>query len=859
MQRSILRACLLSGAMMANAIPAAGQGSSREVLPDAVVPSHYTLAIRPDLKALTFTGTNAISIDVKKPTRDIVLNAEGLAFDRMQIESGTRGTASYDPKLERATIHFAEPVSAGRHVLTIEYHGKIGRQTLGFFAMDYDSPAGKRRTLATNLEPTGARQMFPGWDEPALKTTYSVTVDAPADMMAIANMPVERTIALSPTTKRVSFSKSPKMSSYLFFLGLGDWERMHQTVEGVDVGVVVNRGDLPKGRFALEEAARLLRWYNDYFGVRYPLPKMDLIAAPGQIQGGSMENWGAIFYSQDHLLFDPAAATEGDRQKVFQVVSHEMAHQWFGDLVTMKWWDDLWLNEGFARWMQTYAADALHPEWKTGLKAQAIFESGKAADARPSTHPIVQSIITANQASQAFDSITYDKGAAVITMLKDEIGDDAFRTGVQRYMRAHAFGNTVDADFWGVMEQAAGKPILAIEHDFTAQEGLPLVRVTPGANGIHMSVDRFSGAGPQTTGTSQRWQLPLRVAAAGTAGERVLLTSKADVAATAPPIVNAGQTAYARVLYSDPAFAALLPQVPMMAPVDQIGLLQDSQALGFAGYAPASRILAVAALLPPAGEPIVWERLVDTLMTLDHAYQPGAERTAYRRYAVRLLKPALESLGTESRAGEGSNVPIVRARLIEALGSLGDPEIVAQSKAMIERNTGTSTERRTALTVAAAQADPALFEMLLARARATKDPLVRMRFYQALAGVDDPALARRMSDIIMSDEVPAGTTVSMIRAFAVASPELAWTLIVPRLADPKAGIVKATQWRLAGAIAGLSSNEARIGELRDYIDRNVPEDSRAPLRGSTAAIQERRRVRATVLPEVDAWIARQTR
>jgi aminopeptidase N len=859
MHRSITLSYLLAGASIAAAFPAAAQSAAREVLPDTVVPSHYELAIRPDLDALTFTGTNAITVDVRKPTNDIVLNADGLTFDSVRLDTGETATAAYDQELGRATLHFASPVAPGQHVITIDYHGKIGRQTLGFFAMDYEGAAGKRRTLATNLEPTGARQVFPGWDEPAIKATYTVTVDAPADRMALSNMPVARTVALSPVTNRVTFAQSPKMSSYLFFLGIGDWERVHQTIDGVDLGVVVNRGDIDKAQYSLAEAGKLLNWYNDYFGVGYPLPKMDLIAAPGQIQGGSMENWGAIFYSQDHLLFDPQAGTEGDRQLVFLVVAHEMAHQWFGDLVTMSWWDDLWLNEGFARWMQTYVADALHPEWQTGLKAQSIFESGKAADALSSTHPIVQSIMTANQASQAFDSITYDKGAAVITMLKDETGDAAFRSGVQSYMRAHAFANTVDADFWGVMQKASGKPILAIERDFTTQPGVPLVRATATPSGLRLAEDRFTFQGPGGDASSSRWRIPLTVAPLEGKEQHLLLSNAATMPVPTPALVNAGQTAYARVLYDDVAFATLVPRLPRMAPVDQIGLLQDARALGLANYAPTSRLLALAATVPATAEPVVWERIAGMLSGLDRTYVDGPQRVAFRGFAIGVLRPALDSLGLTASPSESPNAPIARATLIETLGSFGDPQTVARAKAMIEKDSGTPAEQRSALTIAAAKASPEFFDALLARARSTNDPLVKMRIYEALAGVEDRVLARRMVDVILSDEVPAGTNVALMFPLAIAHPSLAWDFIVPRLADPKVGIEKTTQWRIAGGIAGLSSDEARIADLQKYIDQNVPEDARQPLQGSLESIRLRHRLSTQVLPEMDAWIARSAR
>jgi aminopeptidase N len=436
---------LLTGVAFADA-GSAREHPAREVLPDTVVPTHYDLALAPDSRSLTFRGKVTIAITVNAATADVVLNAVGLVFEHARVDAGSDAVVTLDGKLERAKLHFGAPLSPGSHALAIDYTGKIGHTTLGFFAMKYASPSGPRRTLATNFEPAHARQLLPCWDEPARKATFTVTVDAPKDRMVVSNMPAAETRAIAPRLQRVRFAESPKMSTYLLFVAVGDFERIHKAVDGVDVGVVVKRGDIAKAAYALEQAARLMQFYNGYFKVHYPLPKLDLVAAPGSIQGSSMENWGAIFYSQADLLFDPVKSTEADRQRVFLVVSHEMAHQWFGDLVTMAWWDDLWLNEGFARWMQTFAADELHPEWQTGLQAASIFEMGKRADAVPSTHPVVQEVFTAAQAEQAFDYITYDKGAAVITMIAAYVGRDNFRDGVRRYMREHAYGNTVDSD-----------------------------------------------------------------------------------------------------------------------------------------------------------------------------------------------------------------------------------------------------------------------------------------------------------------------------------------------------------------------------------------------------------------------------
>src|SRR5258708_3375499 len=362
--------CLAGGTAAAGPTPT--HQAQREVLPEGVVPKHYELALAPDAEALTFSGTVSISSDVSAPTSSVTLNAAGLTFDHARIDGGPDARVTLDAKLGRATLDFGRRIAPGQHTLAIDYHGAIGRSTQGFFAMDYPGPGGPRRTLATNFEPAHARTLLPCWDEPARKATFTVSVDVPKDRMAISNMPVARASALSPTLQRVSFAESPRMSTYLLFLAVGDFERVQNRVDGAVVGIVVKRGDTPRAAYALDQATKLLHYYNGYFGVPYPLPKLDLIAAPGEIYRGAMENWGAIFYSQDNPLCDPGTSTERDRQSVFLVVSHEMAHQWFGGLVPMASSSDLSLNEGFARWMQTYAAGDLHPEWETGLQAARI-------------------------------------------------------------------------------------------------------------------------------------------------------------------------------------------------------------------------------------------------------------------------------------------------------------------------------------------------------------------------------------------------------------------------------------------------------------------------------------------------------
>jgi aminopeptidase N len=645
------------------------------------------------------------------------------------------------------------------------------------------------------------------------------------------------------------------MSTYLLFLAIGDFERVHQSVAGVDVGVIVKRGDTGKTGYALQQATRLLGYYNDYFGVGYPLPKLDLIAAPGEIQGGSMENWGAIFYSQHHLLFDEKTSTELDRQLVFLVVAHEMAHQWFGDLVTMAWWEDLWLNEGFARWMQTYAADDLHPEWETGLQAATeTFEAGKQADALPSTHPVLQEVDTADQAQEQFDSITYDKGAAIITMINGYVGREKFREGVRRYMRAHAYGNTSDTDLWSQVQEAVGLPILDIEHDFTRQEGLPLVHASAAGTGVALVTSRFANDPATLAGLpTPRWRLPLAAGPIAGPFPYLLLDGTATVPGAPSVLINAGQLGYARVLYDDATFDPIATQNAALSPMDQLGLINDAWALGVAGYASAARVLALVARLPAQANPVVWERVLALLTSIDQHYSDGPTRTAFRGYALRMLAHLDHRVGSPV-AGEASNIEILRAGLHKLQARLGDAAVIEAARKRYTAGAGTAAEQRTDLEILAQSADAATFDAMLARAEHASDPLEKLHIYRALTAVSDPALARRMIDVALSDKVPAGTNTDLLARISEEHPDLTWETLAPRLEDPKLPLTKFERWYLAAAVAGNSSRPQRAADLEAYEVRNVPQGARKPFLGAPATIRRNQRIGQTVLPELDQWI-----
>ena len=449
-------------------------------LPRTVVPLVYDIQIRPDAKAMTFTGTESVTIDVKQATQTIQLNAADLTIGTATFD-GRPASVKTDAAAQLLTVTLPKAASVGRHTLSFAWTGKINQSAAGLFAIDYTNTDGSSsRMLATQFEAPDARRFAPMWDEPAFKAKFRLSAVAPGQQLAFSNMPASAITKQADGTQLYRFAETPLMSSYLLFLGMGDMERKTAMAGNVEIGIISRKGVVDQGDYALASAKTLLAYYNDYFGQPYPLPKMDMIAGPGSSQFfGAMENWGAIFYFENELLFDPKRAAESGRQRIYTVVAHEMAHQWFGDLVTMAWWDDLWLNEGFASWMEGKSSADLVPAWKSEAAAvSGEREGAMGIDATAATHPIIRKIETVDQIGEAFDGITYSKGQAVIGMLESTLGPDVFRKGIRSYMAKYKYGNTVTEQLWAELSAAAGKPVAEIAHDFTLQGGVPLVTMT---------------------------------------------------------------------------------------------------------------------------------------------------------------------------------------------------------------------------------------------------------------------------------------------------------------------------------------------------------------------------------------------
>ncbi|HEY2345973.1 MAG TPA: M1 family metallopeptidase [Xanthomonadaceae bacterium] len=843
-------------------------------LPRDVRPVHYDVAVVPDAANLRFTGHAAIDVEVLKATDRITLNALDMTFPKVALASTSGSTQFAAPKVavdadaQTATFVFDHAIAPGSYRLTMDYTGKIGTQANGLFAIDYDTRDGKKRALYTQFENSDARRFVPSWDEPSYKASFTLTADVPDAQMVVSNMPAASTTELGHGLKRVGFQPSPKMSSYLLFFGLGDFDRATTKLGDTEIGVVTQKGMGSQAAFALDSARLVLAEYNDYFATPYPLPKLDNIASPGTSEFfGAMENWGAIYTFEHDMLLDPTISTQADKEGVFEVEAHEMAHQWFGDLVTMSWWDDLWLNEGFASWMEGRTTAKLHPEWNTALDAAGVRESAMSRDAVATTHPVVQHIETVEQASQAFDSITYSKGESVIRMLEAYVGSDAWREGVRHYIRDHAHGNTVSDDLWREIEASAGKPITAIAHDFTLQPGVPLITVQSAtcANGstmLTLAQGEYTKDRPDKKPLS--WRVPVIAQTLGGTPARTLVTggrATLSVPGCAPVVVNAGQTGYFRTLYAPAQIAAIKGSFAKVAPIDQLGILNDVSALGMAGSMPASSYLDLAQAIPADADPRIWGETAKSLDSLHGYYHVDSpQRAAFRRFAIARLQPVLAKIGWNAKAGEPAPVVDLRTQLITTLGHLGEPATIAEAR---RRYAAQSSDpqampaalRKTILGVVAQHADAATWDGLHAAAIAEKTPLIKDRLYGLLAAAEDETLARRALDLALTDEPGATNSAAMIATVSRQHPELAFDFAVAHLAQVDARVDSTSRSRYYPGLANNSLDPAMIDKVKAFAAAHIAATSRRAADTTVSNIAYRIKVREQRLPAIDAWLA----
>jgi aminopeptidase N len=784
--------------------------------------------------------------------------------------AAVRGTVALDRKAQTATIAFPRTLPVGSYRLTLVYSGKINTQANGLFALDYKNKEGKEaRSLFTQFEAADARRFIPSWDEPDYKATFDLIARVPVNEMAVGNMPAASTKPLPGGLKEVRFQRTPTMSSYLLFFATGDFDRITKSAAGTEVGVVMSRGNGPKGQLALDSEAQILPYYNDYFGADYPLPKLDNVAGPGQSQFFSaMENWGAIFTFERSLLNDPAITSEADRQRVFGTEAHEMAHQWFGDLVTMNWWGDIWLNEGFASWMANKATQHFHPDWGADIDRVAAREGAMGQDSFRSTHAVVQDVQTVEQANQAFDAISYSKGESVLSMLETYAGPDVWRSGIRAYIHKHAYQNTKTEDLWSAMEGVGAPGLAAIARDFTTQPGVPLIEVGPsqcvGGRTI-ATITQGQFANDRRAEVAQQplsWHVPVRASAGGTVSQIVTQGRMTQLTASGcgPLLINAGGTGYYRTLYQPAQAHALQQAFPNLGGVDQFGLVNDQLALSAAGYQPMATGLDFLDEVPAsANAKIVQSALRHWSGIYDDLKSDPAAQAAIARRVLRTYGPRIQQLGFMPKPGEPAVDALLRSNLIATLGKFKDPAVLGEAHRLFaawqaNSNAIQGSLKQTWLSLIARNAEEATWNAIHAKAQTTTGFAERASLYQLLGATSNDALASRALDLALSSEPGKTTSSGMIATVADQHPRMAIDFVLAHLAKVNDLIDISGRSRFMGRLSGGSGDASLIPLLDSYAQANLAATDRKPVDQAIARIKFQADKQARERAGVASWL-----
>ena len=745
--------------------------ASAERLPAAVRPDHYNLAFDVDLARARFDGTETIRVTLDEPSTRIVVHAVDIAFHAVTVTAGgstQTAKVALDRANETAVLTVSRPIPAGSAELRIRYTGILNNELRGL----YLSKANGRSYAVSQLESTDARRMFPSFDEPVYKATFDVSATIDRRDTAISNgRLVSDTPGPGPAKHTLTFATSPKMSSYLVALAVGDFTCLEGAADGIPLRVCATPDRKALGAFALESAEYVLHYYNTYYAIKYPFEKLDMVAVP-DFAAGAMENTAAIFYRDTDLLVDAPHASVAALKNVASTVAHEMAHQWFGDLVTMRWWDDLWLNEGFATWMESRPLAAWKPEWHMDVDQALDTQRALNLDSLKATHPIHSTVETPAEIDESFDLIAYEKGAAVVRMIENYVGAETFRNGVNAYLAAHAYGNATSVDFAQAIAAASGKPIDAILPTFVNQPGAPLISMSlmcrAGSMDTSLAQRRFFFdpqliAGPQT---SETWQVPVcrkdsrDAAAVCDVFSGMLAGSGGYRECPAWVFANAGALGYYRTAYNSDLLRALSANAEtVLSAPERVSLVGDEWALVEAGHDSAADFLDLTGGF--AREPIsgILEEVAAGLKFL-HTYVTTAATTApYEAFVRGLFRPQFADMGIAGRAADTNDRRELRAVIIETLGTAGnDPDVIAKARAALDealagRASLDPTAAGAIVEVAASHGDRALWDGLSAAAKGATSPDDQYRYLYALGDFTDPALVRLGLDRVLSPDV----------------------------------------------------------------------------------------------------------
>ena len=835
-------------------------------LPKDIVPLHYALAFELDPTEPTFKGTTAIEITVRRPVKELVLQALALTPREATLSSEAAPsqaldvTQEQDTNLLRLRPRSGDVIPPGRWRVSIDYDGKIAHRGEGLFLVEYKSGSGSgsidRRMLATQLQPTHARAVFPSFDEPSFRATFDISIMAPARYEAVSNMPVKATALLPDGRHLTTFSRTPSMPTYLVALCIGEFDVLADSYDGIALRVLTAPGRAKEARYAMDVTKQVLEYFGDYFGVRYMLPKLDQLAIPG-VRGGAMEDWGAISYNEGLLLFDPARSPPSLKETIYWIVAHEIAHQWFGNLVTAAWWNDIWLNEAFATWIANKARARFNPDWNGQVRDRLSREEAFALDARNGTRAIADPPSHESRIQDVFDEITYDKGGAVLGMFEALIGADAFRDGLRRYMAEHPYSNATAEDLWFHLSKAAGRDLTTQIGGWISQRGFPLLTVGTVCAGsgtrVTISQQRYSAeSAPQPTAT---WAVPV-VLRADRQTRRFVLGSEPqtlELEGCVPVVANGGDIGYFRVQYDPDNMARLRSAYSTLPAAERIGLVADTMALARAGRLEFAEYFVLLRSARAEQEGAIWQQVIESLQFLDDALAGTSAQAAVRQYARDLLSPPLARLGWAPVPSESAGTTRLRNQLIDALGRFDDAATIARARALFVAFVATPSKsiepsiRSGVVRTVARHADAGTFDEVRKHLREATNQEDEYLYGGAMIQARDPQLVRQVLQAALTDEWKPGSASWYVRHIGEASghPALARDFIVEHF---DALLAKSSRderaWVLPVAHTGFNTTreaERLLAEQRERlgIDAMQPAEQIAELIREKAAVRER--------------------